>query len=145
MKKFLLSIVAFFIVAWSVSAAVPMSESPLPANSIARGKFKKISLKDYKIATGRKMPITHQIAFKAAQKKLAKNENKEGKSQVVALLLVLLVGALGIHRFYLGYTWQGIVQLITFGGFGVWALIDLVRIVTGDLQPKNGKYTTTLE
>jgi hypothetical protein len=67
-----------------------------------------------------------------------------GKSQVIALLLVILVGGLGIHRFYLGYTWQGIVQLLTLGGCGIWALIDLIRIITGDLQPKDGSYDQTL-
>ncbi|TVZ54846.1 TM2 domain-containing protein [Lutibacter sp. Hel_I_33_5] len=67
-----------------------------------------------------------------------------GKSQVTALLLCLFLGGIGIHRFYLGYTWQGIVQILTLGGLGIWALIDLVRIITGDLQPKNGSYSKTL-
>jgi hypothetical protein len=67
-----------------------------------------------------------------------------GKSQIVALVLALLVGGLGIHRFYLGYIWQGVVQLLTFGGLGIWALIDLIRIITGDLQPKDGSYSQTL-
>lgn len=67
-----------------------------------------------------------------------------GKSQMTALLLCIFVGWLGIHRFYLGYIWQGVVQLLTFGGLGVWAIIDLVRIITGDLQPKNGSYSKTL-
>jgi hypothetical protein len=66
------------------------------------------------------------------------------KSQVTALILVALIGGLGIHRFYLGYTWQGVVQLLTAGGCGVWALIDLIRIITGDLQPKDGSYSKTL-
>lgn len=66
-----------------------------------------------------------------------------GKSQIVALLLVLFLGGLGIHRFYLGYTWQGIVQLLTLGGLGIWSLIDLIRIITGDLQPKDGAYDKT--
>jgi TM2 domain-containing membrane protein YozV len=66
------------------------------------------------------------------------------KSQVIALILVLLVGGLGIHRFYLGYTWQGVVQLLTLGGLGIWSLIDLIRIITGDLQPKDGNYSKTL-
>jgi TM2 domain-containing membrane protein YozV len=69
---------------------------------------------------------------------------KGGKSQVIALILCLAVGGIGIHRFYLGYTWQGIVQLLTLGGCGVWSLIDLIRIITGDLQPKDGKYDKTL-
>jgi len=67
-----------------------------------------------------------------------------GKSQLVALLLVLFVGVLGIHRFYLGYTGIGIIQLLTGGGCGIWALIDLIMIITGDLKPKDGEYTTKL-
>ena len=68
----------------------------------------------------------------------------EGKSQVVALVLVLLVGILGIHRFYLGYTGIAIAQLLSLGGCGIWALADLIRIITGDLKPKDGDYTKTL-
>lgn len=68
----------------------------------------------------------------------------DGKSQIIALVLVVLVGGLGIHRFYLGYTWQGVVQLLTLGACGIWTLIDLIRIITGDLKPKGGEYTTKL-
>lgn len=67
-----------------------------------------------------------------------------GKSQLIALLLAFFLGGLGIHRFYLGYTWQGVVQLLTLGGCGIWALIDLIRIITGDLKPKGGDYTDKL-
>lgn len=67
-----------------------------------------------------------------------------GKSQLVALLLAIFVGGIGIHRFYLGYTTQGIIQLLTLGGCGVWSLIDLIRIITGDLKPKGGDYAQKL-
>lgn len=67
-----------------------------------------------------------------------------GKSQVMALILCALIGVIGIHRFYLGYTWQGVVQLLTLGACGIWSLIDLIRIITGDLQPKDGSYDKTL-
>lgn len=67
-----------------------------------------------------------------------------GKSQLVALLLAIFVGGIGIHRFYLGYTGIGVIQLLTAGGCGIWALIDLIRIITGDLQPKIGKYSKEL-
>jgi hypothetical protein len=30
------------------------------------------------------------------------------------------------------------------GGFGIWALIDFIRILIGDLKPKNGEYEKTL-
>lgn len=67
-----------------------------------------------------------------------------GKSQVTALILVLLVGGIGIHRFYLGYTGIGIIQLLTLGGCGIWSLIDCIRILTGDLGPKSGRYSKKL-
>ncbi|MBO9634736.1 MAG: TM2 domain-containing protein [Chitinophagaceae bacterium] len=70
--------------------------------------------------------------------------NAAGKSQLIALILCFFLGGLGIHRFYLGYTWQGVVQLLTLGGCGIWALIDFIRIIIGDLQPKNEDYETTL-
>ena len=73
-----------------------------------------------------------------------KSNGGGGKSQVIALILCVLLGGFGIHRFYLGYTWQGVVQLLTGGGFGIWAIIDLIRIVTGSLQPKDGSYDQTL-
>lgn len=83
------------------------------------------------------------------QKKEVKDTNapqpeQGGKSQLFALLLCIFVGGLGIHRFYLGYTGIGIIQLLTAGGCGIWALIDLIRIITGDLKPKGGDYTNKL-
>ena len=77
-------------------------------------------------------------------KKESKSKNKAGDSQVIALILGIFTGGLGFHRFYLGYTWQGVVQLLTGGGCGIWALIDIIRIITGDLKPKGGGYTKTL-
>lgn len=67
--------------------------------------------------------------------------SSSGKSQLVALLLCIFVGGIGIHRFYLGYTTEGILQILTLGGCGIWALIDLIRIATGDLKPKGGEYS----
>lgn len=72
-------------------------------------------------------------------------KKKKGKSQLIALILSFFVGVLGIHRFYLGYTWQGIVQLLTAGGLGIWALIDFIRIAITDLEPKNEAYEKTLK
>lgn len=79
-------------------------------------------------------------------KKVNKKSATEGagKSQLVALLLAIFVGVLGIHRFYLGYIGIGVIQLLTLGGCGVWALIDLIMIITGDLKPKGGSYEKTL-
>jgi hypothetical protein len=58
-----------------------------------------------------------------------------GDSQIVALLLCWFLGIIGVHRFYLGDTWQGIVQLLTLGGLGIWTLIDFILIIVGELGP----------
>lgn len=79
-----------------------------------------------------------------AQVITTKAKSSVGSSQLIALLLCLFVGGLGIHRFYLGYTTEGVIQLLTAGGCGIWSLIDLIRIITGDLQPKSGSYSQTL-
>ena len=71
----------------------------------------------------------------------SENTKSSDKSWLAAFLLCLFFGSIGIHRFYLGYTWQGIVQLLTAGGLGIWTLIDFIRIITRDLQPKSGHYT----
>jgi hypothetical protein len=63
-----------------------------------------------------------------------------GKSQIVAFILCFFFGWIGVHRFYLGYTGIAIVQLLTFGGCGVWYVIDLIMILTGDLKPRYGDY-----
>ena len=62
------------------------------------------------------------------------------KSQTTALILAIIVGWVGVHRYYLGYIWQGVVQTLTLGVWGIWTLIDIIRIATGDLQPKSGPY-----
>ena len=56
------------------------------------------------------------------------------KSKVVALILSIFLGELGIDRFYLGYIGTGILKLITCGGFGIW----WIMIATGKLKPKDG-------
>ncbi|MGC4059050.1 MAG: TM2 domain-containing protein [Chitinophagaceae bacterium] len=83
-------------------------------------------------------------SVKAEAVKHNKAKSALDKSQLAAALLCFFLGGLGIHRFYLGYTWQGIVQLLTGGGCGIWALIDFIRILTGDLGPKDSSYDRTL-
>ena len=102
----------------------------------ASGTLTKAEAKTLKVIDKKVTKWEKKNARKAAKGK-AQNA---GKSWVAALLLVIFLGVLGIHRFYLGYTWQGIVQLLTLGGFGIWALIDLIRIATQDLQPAEGEY-----
>lgn len=60
------------------------------------------------------------------------------KSFLTAWLLSLLLGVLGVDRFYLGKIGTGILKLVTLGGFGIWALIDLILILTNKARDKQG-------
>jgi len=60
------------------------------------------------------------------------------KSWIAALLLCFFVGVLGVHRFYVGKIGTGILMLITFGGFGIWTLIDFIMIIVGKFSDKQG-------
>ncbi|MEI8010906.1 MAG: TM2 domain-containing protein [Candidatus Omnitrophota bacterium] len=64
---------------------------------------------------------------------------QEGKSWIVVLLLSVFLGGLGVDRFYLGYTGLGILKLVTFGGCGIWYLVDLILIATNQLKDADGK------
>jgi TM2 domain-containing membrane protein YozV len=59
---------------------------------------------------------------------------------VAVLLLGLLgiFGIAGIDRFYTGSILLGILKLITFGGLGLWTIIDVILVVTGSYKDGNG-------
>jgi|UniRef100_A0A7V6CN81 RNA polymerase subunit RPABC4/transcription elongation factor Spt4 len=71
------------------------------------------------------------------EKRKIKEEGQ--KDWLVALLLSIFLGNLGIDRFYLGYIGLGILKLLTFGGFGIWWLIDLILIATNRMKDAEGR------
>lgn len=77
------------------------------------------------------------------------NQVKQGKSKVVCGLLGIFLGHLGIHRFYMGYTSIGFMQLalnlawfftcgITSIIAGIWGLIEGIMIFTGSINEPDG-------
>ncbi|MGH7196757.1 MAG: TM2 domain-containing protein [Candidatus Saccharimonadales bacterium] len=64
------------------------------------------------------------------------------RNYFIALVLSIFVGEFGIDRFYMGKIGTGILKLLTFGGLGIWWIIDIVLIATGEMRDKNGKRLT---
>lgn len=61
-----------------------------------------------------------------------------GKSFVVTWLLAYFLGWLGIDRFYLGKIGTGVLKLVTLGGCGIWALVDLILVLAGQTRDAAG-------
>lgn len=63
-------------------------------------------------------------------------ENK--KDWLTVLLFCFFLGVFGAHRFYVGKVGTGIAQLLTLGGCGIWAIVDLIFIITGKFTDGQG-------
>jgi TM2 domain-containing membrane protein YozV len=61
------------------------------------------------------------------------------KDWTTALILSILVGTLGVDQFYLGNVGLGIGKLLTLGGCGIWALVDIIRIATNSVNDSTGR------
>ena len=154
LKKFVFIFSLFFLMLGLISAVAPANHRTIKST---------IQIKDVKKATengklnpyvenvkGEKLTLKEKIGLKIFNKKIktiSKQNNRRGrqeeKSQTTTLLLAILPVlflVFGLHRFYLGHIGVGVAQLLTFGACGVWWLIDLIRIIEGDLTPKNGDY-----
>lgn len=69
------------------------------------------------------------------------NESVENTDRhfLLAVVLSYFAGSLGVDRFYLGYVGTGVLKLLTFGGLGLWSIIDFLRICLGNLKAKGDR------
>lgn len=66
--------------------------------------------------------------------------NVTGHKWSMALVLSVLFGGFGVDRFYLGHWQEGVGKLFSFGGFGVWTLVDTILIAIGYLKPVDSSH-----
>lgn len=126
------------------------------------GKLDILRIKKYNKILVKNNLYSKQVIFKNIQNSFnlkkqqllegkLQTQNKSGENQIVALLLCLFLGMLGVHSFYLGNKNKGLIQLamflvglVTFWfiigyliwfALGIWVFIDFIRIIIGDLGP----------
>ena len=82
--------------------------------------------------------------------KTTTNNNTEAKSKIVAGILALFLGYLGVHNFYLGYTGKAVTQLLLYIlgiplcfvlvgipmilGAGIWSFVEAIMIFAGTIN-----------
>lgn len=66
-------------------------------------------------------------------------EEVSNKKWSMVLILCILLGLIGFHRFYVGKGGTAILMLLTFGGFGIWTLVDLVIIALNEFTDEDGR------
>jgi TM2 domain-containing membrane protein YozV len=136
-------------------AAQALAHHAAPVAAKAEAEVAKADAAAPTIEKSKEAKFDRKAFKKELKRQLAaapKSTTAEGKSQLTALLLNIFLGALGIHRFYLGYVGRGILYIALFltsflilPGIALFVLeiIDLIRIITGSLKPKNGEYGKT--
>lgn len=106
-------------------------------------------------AQGKKRIVMRRAGGKAAKRQMparapapasspapAANMRQPGiseKRRTTALLLLLFLGPLGIHRMYVGKIGTGLLFMITWGGLTIWWMVDLVLITSGSFRDKQGR------
>src|SRR5262249_2056918 len=77
--------------------------------------------------------------YPSEAKRMSREPVGERKSWLVALLLSIFLGSLGVDRFYLGYMGLGVLKLITCGVAGIWQLIDIIMIAMDKIPDAEGR------
>lgn len=69
---------------------------------------------------------------------LKTDKQSEPRHFLAAFFFSFFFGVFGVDRFYLGKIWTGLLKLVTFGGLGLWVIIDLSLIMSGAMRDRNG-------
>ena len=68
-----------------------------------------------------------------------KKEEISSLDQKIVLTLSCALGVFGAHQFYAGKPLEGVLMLCSFGGLGIWTLINIYQIATCSFADSQGK------
>jgi TM2 domain-containing membrane protein YozV len=149
------------VVTASLPAAATSVMPTQPASGLTRHKAVKEQVAA--VAATIKVPVVstkHSATASRAERKTIRQQvlrqlaapteaAADGKSQTTALILCILLGGIGVHQFYLGYTGRGILRIaLALTSFliipGIVNLVlyilDIIKIIDGKLKPRDGEY-----
>ena len=88
--------------------------------------------------------VNAEICPKCGVRQMAPPMSVQGDDNrwLITLLLCFFGGTIGLHSFYNRKITIGILQILTLGGCGIWALVDLIMILTGNFKDDDGNYIT---
>ncbi|KAF9547671.1 hypothetical protein EC957_008028 [Mortierella hygrophila] len=131
-------------------ARVPVDDGPIPVYSSRFGRFGRFTSYDsltnlLELWHSTRWRLFFIIALAVTLGPYYSEENKRNppicesvRSYPAAIFLSMCLGWLGIDRFYLGYTLEGLVKLFTAGGFGFLWVADFILLIFGGLRDNNG-------
>ena len=88
--------------------------------------------------------LPDQVTCLNCGQNLASQMIESDRNMYIAAILAFLLGAFGIHDFYLGYTSRGVIKIVltllvvTSFISGIWSIVDLVLILTGKMVDSKG-------
>ena len=112
--------------------------SPITATMPCRSCDMEIS------AIARECPHCGAQQFDVRSSALARSDLPSDKRALTTGLLCLLLGVFGAHRFYVGKYVTGFLMLFTLGGLGIWMLVDMILLITGQFRDKEGHRVTEI-
>lgn len=68
-------------------------------------------------------------------------EQKPAQKKMIMALVCWIVGGFGVHRYMMGYKnwWQQLLLTFVCGIGQIWALVDLIKILTGSMKMADGR------
>jgi len=124
MKKIILSLsIAAFLISSVTYASFPVKKEEVKIETLSNSKEENPVSKTENSIT--------KLSKKADKKAAAPSAPAMDEEFLITLLLFLFLGGLAAHRWYKGKPagWN-ILFILTAGGCGVWAIIDLINIIT---------------
>lgn len=86
------------------------------------------------------IPLIKSSLEKIDNEKLVIFQSLDFKSPTVAIVLSFFLGCFGVDRFYIGNILLGVLKLITFGGLGIWTIVDWFLIMGATRKSNLNKF-----